>query len=58
VPIVISPKRAKKRSFLIEILSAGREAAKALTICGRGLMTLSGRYSFGAGECLEKLETS
>jgi hypothetical protein len=33
----------KNRSFLIEILRAGPTAASALTICGRGPMTLSVR---------------
>src|SRR5689334_16057229 len=36
-------KTKKNRSFLIEILQAGALAGRSLTICGREVMTLSGR---------------
>jgi hypothetical protein len=46
VPIGISLERAKKRSFLIEILRGGAKPVEAMTICGRGVMTLYGSVAF------------
>jgi hypothetical protein len=43
VPIAVLGFKAEKRSFLIEILRIEAGRSKALTICGRGRMTLSGR---------------
>jgi hypothetical protein len=47
VPIADLVERAKKRSFLIEILLWEGMLARGLTICGRRQMTLSGRRLVG-----------
>src|SRR5215813_5048208 len=37
-------KKKKNRSFLVKILHGGAFPGRGLTICGREVMTLSGRY--------------
>jgi hypothetical protein len=50
MPLAIYGKRAKIRSFLIEIFMFERAARWGVTICGRGLMTVYGRMVAGAGK--------